>query len=238
MINAKELLKEKQRELTGGSRLEFPLEKVQVDQAEKAFRIGGQRNEEGEWEGAKYSPEIEIVFLKKYGEYFHYDPEQERITKRTTIEENPQKCVERFSRVPVSELKEAGYDMKYVAHIVGLVKTPEDDEFTCADLQLKGAGLKSFIEFLSSNKEYQRNRLLFKLKVSLEERKKGAVKYVVPVFETVEVSDEEAREILEKADQCVEKFEEFKREYNKRPDTAVEEETEEKEVEHNESIPF
>ena len=81
-MSYKEQLKEKQKEFVGGTKLEFPLTKVQVDQTERKFRVGGTRNEEGEWEGAEYKSQIEFIFLKKYGEYIHFDPEKEKITKR------------------------------------------------------------------------------------------------------------------------------------------------------------
>ena len=233
-----ELLKQ-QEELLGSQRLQFPLEKVQVDQSEKAFRIGG-RKEDGEWVDAKYSQEIEFVFLKRYGEYIYFDPEKEAVTKRSTIEENASNCKEIVSGVPISELKEAGYNMKYIAHLVGLLKT--DKGMVCADLQLKGAGLKSFIDFLSSNKEYNRNRLLYKLKVTLEERKKGAVKYVTPFFLYEEVDESEGKEILSKAKDCISKFEEFRKAYNERNNnkgTSSEEIAEPVEYEdEDEGLPF
>ena len=237
-MGIKEELLKQQEELLGGQKLEFPLEKIQVDQTEKAFRIGGRR-EEGEWVDAKYSPEIEFVFLKRYGEYIYFDPEKEAVTKRSTIEENASNCKEIVSRVPISELKEAGYDMKYIAHLVGLLKT--DEGMVCADLQLKGAGLKSFIDFLSSNKEYNKNRLLYKLKVTLEDRKKGAVKYVVPIFQYEEVNESEGKEVLAKAKTCVEKFEEFRSAYNNRnrkTEEKDEELPEEIEAETEEELPF
>ena len=122
--------------------------------------------------------------------------------------------------------------MKFIAHLVGLLKT--DEGMVCSDLQLKGAGLKAFIDFTSENKEYNKNRLLYKLIITLEPKKKGAVKYVVPVFKFEEVTEEEAKEILQKADECVEKFEEFRKAYNNRG-TTEEHETEE---EYDEELPY
>jgi len=226
-MNAKELLKEKQEKLVGET-LEFPLVKVKIDQEQGRFRIGGTKNEEGEWEGADYVSELSFVLFKRYSEYFYFNPETEKVEKRSTIEENPSQAKELISGIPISELKEAGYQFTFVAHLVGL----EVNSFTPIDLMLKGSGVKAFIEFLEKEKSYWKNRLLNKLVIKLEKKKKGAVVYWVPVFEITEVSDNEAKMVLEKIDVVLDEFEQFIKLYNSRYQKKEKENEKEKEKEN------
>lgn len=237
-MNAKEMLKEKQEKLNGG-KLEFPLTKVQIDQSQCKFRIGGVRNEEGEWEGAEYADEIQVVIFKKFGEYFYFNPETEKVEKRSTIEENPSECKELISRVPITELKEAGYDFTFLAHLIGLRL---NGEAVPIDLVLKGSGVKSFIDFTQQHRDYWRNRLLYKLIIRLEKRKKGVVSYCVPVFEVKEINDEEAKAVLEKMDEVIETFENFRKQHNNRKQKTEEPEEEDLGIENEssseEGLPF
>lgn len=236
-MGVKELLKQKQEQLVGET-LKFPLTKIQIDQSQGKFRIGGSRNEEGEWEGAEYVDELQMVILKKFGEYFYFNPETEKVEKRSTIEENPAECKELISRVPIAELKEANYQFTFVSHLIGLKL---NGEAIPADLVLKGSGVKAFIDFTTEHRDYWKNRLLNKLIIKLEKRKKGAVSYYVPIFEVTEVSDEEAKMVLENMDAILDDFEEFRKKYNNRKQTKAEEIAEETEVEtedYEEDLPF
>ena len=235
MVDVKKLLEEKNKELTGGEKLEFPFEKLVVDQTEGKFRKGGVKNDEGELEGAEYFDEVELILLKKYSEYIHFDPEEERITKKTTIETSATQCRELYSKVPVQELKDAGYDMKFIAHYVSLLKT--DKGFEPVDFITKGAVFKALLDYLSENREVSKKPLFYVLKMRLERRKKGVVIYYVPVIESREITDEEASEILKKVDETVEKFEEFRRAYNSRT-SEYQEEKEETIEEDDSDVPF
>ena len=211
-MSYKDMLKQKQEEMLG-QKLEFPLIKVQIDQVEGKFRIGGTRNEEGEWEGAEYVEELRIVVFERYGEYFYFNPDTEKVEKRSTIERNASECKELISRVSIAELKEAGYQFTYLSHLIGIKVNANP---VPVDLVLKGIGVKSFIDFLTKEKDYWRKRLLYVLKVRLEKGKKGAVKFFYPVFEIQEVSEEEAKIVLENVDKVLEEFEEFRKAYNNR----------------------
>ena len=238
-MSVKEMLKEKQNEILGRGKLEFPFPKLVVDHGEGKFRLGGTRNEEGEIEGAQYFETVSLVILKRYGEYFRFNPDTERVDIRTTIEENPVNAVEVYSRVPVSELKENyGDELKYLGHYIALLKT--DDGLIPVDFQAKGAVVKSIIDFLTKDKDYARNMWLYKLNIGLKKAKKGAVKYYVLEIEKEEVSEEEAKEILEKSELVIEEFEEFRKAYNSRRKQSTEDEEIENMEEETtpEGVPF
>ncbi len=207
-MGVKELLKQKQKELNGNS-VEYPLTKVSIDQLKGQFRIGGTKNQEtGEWEDARYVDVLEIIVFDRYSDYFKFDPEKEKIVFWSTIEKNPKDCKDRYSDVTVAEMKEAGDDLTFLMHLVGI--TPDGEEI---DFTLKGVGVKEFLGFLRKE-NYWKNRLVNKLRVSLKPEKKGVVSYFVPEFEMVEINEEEAKLVLQKVDKVLEKYEEFRAIYN------------------------
>lgn len=207
MANALELLREKAIQLNGGKGVKFPLPKLQIDQTKGLFVI-----REGETVSDS-SDTVEVYLLKKYGEYIYFDPEKEKITKRTTIETNPKDCREIVSGLTVEELREAGYKMTFIASYVGFLLL-EDGRAKPAVLQLKGAALKSLIDYMSDDKEYAKNRSTYALRLTLKVNKKGRVEYYTPAVEKRVVSEAEASEILSKMDEIVSIFEEFRAAYN------------------------
>lgn len=205
MENIVKTLEEKVSKINGKRKLQFPFPKLQIDQSNGLFvmRDGENVSQLGET--------IELYFLKKYGEYIYYSPDEERITRRTTIEVNPKECRELHSGLSVEELREAGYDMKFVASIVSfLVK---DNEVIPVVLQLKGATLKAYID-ATSNKDVVKRRNSSVFKLTLEKKKKGRVEYYVPLFELRPITEDEAKKVLEQMDEAVERFEEFRTSYN------------------------
>ena len=226
-MSLQEKLLEKQRKITGKKSLEFPLERLQVDQSNGTFVFGN-----GE-EKQELGNEIEVVFVKRYSEFIYFDPEKEKITYRTTIEESARDCRELYSGTPVKELKDAGIDMKFTAHYIVMLKTPEG--YIPADLQVRGAVVNAIINLFSENKELSKLTLGHIVKMKLKKKKKGAVKFYVPEFEVRKATDEDIAEYIDLIDEPVEKFEEFRKAYNSRLNTKPR--TEEEIEETNDDIP-
>lgn len=205
-----DIIKELQRkalEVQGRKSTVYPLPKVQVDQQRGVFvfRRQGEVEEIGE--------SLEFYVLRKYGEYVYYDPEKDRITRRTTIEVNPKDCREINTGMSIDELKAADYEMVYIASFLGFAI--RDGQVIPAVLQVKGAVLKSIIDYTTTDKEYARNRSTYVLVFSqLQKNKKGRVEYYTPVITRRPVTQQEATEILSQIDQTVNLFEQFRQEYN------------------------
>lgn len=199
MLNA-DVLAQLEKKM-GGERLVYPLTKIKIDQAGK-FVVGEEMLDT-----------IEFYTFKRFGEYIYFDPNTEKITKRTTIEEVATKCKEILTGLSIQELKDAGYDMRYVSHIVGFLITEEG--IIPASLILKGASLKAYLDAVA-DKTYQKLKASKVLVLNLEQRKKGAVKYYVPVISFRDITENEAKVILEKVDEVIESFEKFRLAYNTR----------------------
>ena len=220
-MDLQEKLLEKQKALTGRKSLSFPLERLQVDQSSGVFTLGN-----GE-EKQDLGDEVEVVFVKRYAEFIHFDPEKEKITLRSTIEESARECRELYSGTPIKQLKDSGFDMKFIAHYIVLINTL--DGYIPADFQIKGAVANAVINLFSENRDLSRLTLGHFVKMRLKRKKKGAVKFYVPEFEVRKATNEELEEYLDLVDEPVEKFEEFRKEYNSRLKANHSEVLEEKE---------
>jgi len=228
-----EMLKEKQKKVSGRSSLEFPLERLQINQSAGKFTLGSGEN------AKELGKEIELVFIKRYVEYSHYDAEAESFTKRTTIEESATDCKELYNGTPVKQLKDEGYDMKFTAHYISLLKN--DGDWKPVDFQTRGAVVNAIIEFFTKNKEFSKLTLGYIATLKLIQKKKGAVKYFVPEISIRKATEDDVKKYIELVEEPVEKFDEFRKAYNNRNkpvQTTVHEEVVNEEVENDEPVPF
>jgi len=208
-------LEESVRETAGGLRPPFPFVGVNYDEevgTVGAFVIGGEKKN-GEWISPPTVVEkLEFVLLKERGQYTHYNEHLNRLTVKSVILPKFQmkQAVDLISGKPIEELRREGLQLTYNSLLLILVRL--GGGFAPAIFKLKGATLKSWIDFTKQNPPGLTNLII----ATTRKEKKGTVRYFTLSLDVRDITEDEAGAILPLIHPTIDAFEEWVFHYNNR----------------------